>query len=151
MLLIDEYDKPILDNLKKPALTDIKHVMKSFYATVKGLDRYLHFVLITGVSKFAKISVFSGMNTLTDISMIKNYATLCGITQQELEHHFGQAVDELASQMQLTQQQMLDKIKHWYNGYYFHQIGDSVYNPYSLLSLFVHKEFKNFWYTTALW
>lgn len=149
VLLIDEYDKPLLDNLKKPALQGIKHVMRNFYSTVKGLDRYLHFVFITGVSKFAKVSVFSGMNTLTDISMNKRYATLCGITQQELEHHFVKAIDELASQTQLTQQQMLDKIKYWYNGYYFHQLGISVYNPYSLLSLFIHKEFRNFWYTTA--
>ncbi|MCJ8268640.1 MAG: AAA family ATPase, partial [Psychrosphaera sp.] len=149
VLLVDEYDKPILDNLFNEALKPVKGVMKSFYSVVKSLDKHLKFIFITGVSKFAKLSVFSGMNNLTDISLNRRYATLCGVTQEELESHFSDAIDELTSIEQLKSAQMLAKIKHWYNGYYFHQSAQSVYNPYSLLSLFEHQEFNNYWFTTA--
>ena len=149
VLLIDEYDKPILNNLNKPAQAEIKEVLGAFYATVKSLDRHLKFVFITGVTKFAKVSVFSGMNSLTDISLDRRYATLCGVTQQELEGHFTTAIDDLIDQEVSDRTQVLAKIKHWYNGYQFHHRAAGVYNPYSLLSLFEHQEFKNYWYATA--
>lgn len=149
VLLIDEYDKPILSNLNKPALKDIKEVMNAFYSVAKSLDEDLKFVFITGVSKFAKVSVFSGMNNLTDISLDADYATLCGITQQELESHFSEVIDNLAVDEQLDRLAMLAKIKHWYNGYQFHHRAVGVYNPYSVLCVFKHREFKNYWYTTA--
>lgn len=101
VLLVDEYDKPILDNLLNDRLSEIRNVMNRFYAGVKSLDKHLKFVFITGVSKFAKVSVFSGMNHLRDISMDRRYATLCGITQQELDSHFSQPINELASLEQL--------------------------------------------------
>jgi hypothetical protein len=149
VVLIDEYDKPILANLNQPVLAEIKQVMNAFYSVIKSLDEHLRFVFITGVSKFAKVSVFSGMNSLTDISMDRRYATLCGVTQQELESHFSSPIDELAELEQLDRAQMLAKIKHWYNGYQFHQRAQGVYNPYSLLSLFEHQEFDYYWFTTA--
>jgi hypothetical protein len=149
VLLVDEYDKPILNNLKKPILWEIKEVMAAFYSVAKALDKHLKFVFITGVSKFAKISVFSGMNSLTDISLNRDYATLCGITQQELEHHFAKPIATQAELEQLDKEAMLSKIKFWYNGYQFHHQAPGVYNPFSLLSLFRHKEFKNHWFTTA--
>jgi hypothetical protein len=149
VLLVDEYDKPILNNINKPALAEIKQVMAAFYAVIKPLDEHLKFVFITGVSKFAKISVFSGMNSLTDISMDRQYATLCGVTQQELESNFTQAIDKLASLESLDRPQILAKIKHWYNGYYFEEDAISVYNPYSLLSLFSKQKFNNYWFATG--
>lgn len=149
VVLIDEYDKPILDNLFSPELDKIKTTMSAFYAMVKSLDRYLKFVFITGVSKFAKVSVFSGMNNLTDISMDKEFATLCGITQNELEQNFDSAIDQLAVEEESDRQSTLEKVKRWYNGYRFHHKGQSVYNPYSLLRLFKHLEFDNYWYSTA--
>jgi hypothetical protein len=149
VLLIDEYDKPILNNFNKPVLEQIKQVMSAFYSAIKPLDEHLKFVFITGVSKFSKISVFSAMNSLTDISMDRQYATLCGVTQQELENLFAEAIDQLNAFEQLTQPAILAKIKHWYNGYRFHYRGVSVYNPYSLLSLFKQQEFKNHWFTTG--
>lgn len=149
VLLIDEYDKPILNNLKKAALPEIKQVVTAFYSVVKSLDEHLRFVLITGVSEFAKVSVFSGMNSLTDISLNQDYATLCGITQQELECNFNEAIDKLAIDEALDRVALLAKIKHWYNGYQFHHRGPGIYNPYSLLCLFRHREFKNYWFTTA--
>lgn len=149
VLLIDEYDKPILNNLNKPVLAEIKQVMNAFYSVAKSLDEHLKFVFITGVSKFAKVSVFSGMNSLTDISMDRRYATLCGVTQQELEMNFAKPIDELASLEQLDRAELMVKIKRWYNGYKFCQRAVGVYNPYSLLSLFSRQEFKNYWFTTA--
>jgi hypothetical protein len=149
VLLIDEYDKPILNNLNQPMLAEIKKVTNAFYSVVKSLDEHLRFVFITGVSKFAKVSVFSGMNSLTDISMDKRYATLCGVTQQELESNFNEAIDKLAGLEELDRAQMLAKIKQWYNGYCFHHRAQGVYNPYSVLSLFEFEEFNNYWFTTA--
>ena len=149
VLLIDEYDKPILNNLNKPVLAEIKQIMNAFYSGVKALDEHLRFVFITGVSKFAKVSVFSGMNSLTDISMDLRYATLCGITEQELNDNFAPAIDELAKIENTERSDLMAKIKHWYNGYQFHHKGLGVYNPYSLLSLFNRQEFKNYWFTTA--
>lgn len=135
VLLVDEYDKPLLDNLFSDQLKSIKTVMSGFYSVVKLLDKHLRFVFITGVSKFAKVSMFSGMNNLTDISMDKKYATLCGVTQQELEYYFAVPINELVVLEQTNRTALLAKIKHWYNGYSFEEDAVSVYNPYSLLSL----------------
>ena len=149
VLLIDEYDKPILNNLNTSVLSEIKKVISAFFAVAKSVDEHLKFVFITGVSKFAKVSVFSGMNTLTDISMNKRFAAICGVTSKELEANFTGAINELAISEQLDRPKLLAKIKHWYNGYKFHQQSSGVYNPYSLLRLFFELEFKNYWYTTA--
>jgi hypothetical protein len=149
VVLIDEYDKPILTNLDKPELGNIKQVMGAFYSVVKMLDEHLHFVFITGVSRFAKVSIFSGMNNLTDISMDRDFATLCGVTEQELLSNFELPINRLVSEDQLERAALLAKIKHWYNGYQFHHRASSVYNPYSLLCLFQKREFRNYWYTTT--
>jgi hypothetical protein len=149
VLLVDEYDKPMINNFNKPVLTDIKQVMNAFYAVIKPLDEHLKFVFITGVSKFAKVSIFSGMNSLTDISMDRRYATLCGITQPELECHFAPAIDQLNAIEQLDRPAMLAKIRSWYNGYRFEENAPSVYNPYSLLSLFQKQKFSNYWFSTG--
>ena len=150
VILIDEYDKPILNNLNnKPVLEEIKQVMSAFYGAVKSMDEYLRFVFITGVSKFAKVSIFSGMNSLTDLTLHKRYATICGITEQELVQYFDEPITLLAEEEQIDKQQLLAKIKHWYNGYQFHPRAMGVYNPFSLLSLFEFEEFKNYWYSTA--
>ncbi|NQZ11610.1 MAG: AAA family ATPase, partial [Algicola sp.] len=99
--------------------------------------------------KFAKVSIFSGMNSLTDISMDRQYATLCGVTQQELESYFAASIEQLKAVEQLDRPALLDKIKIWYNGYYFEEDAPSVYNPYSLLSLFTKQKFKNYWFATG--
>lgn len=149
VMLIDEYDKPILSNLDNPAFLDIKQAMNAFYSVAKSLDAHLKFAFITGVSKFAKVSVFSGMNNLTDISMDKHYACLCGVTEQELTNTFTHPLVELAAVESTDLQTTLDKIKYWYNGYHFHQMAEGVYNPYSILCLLNKQEFKNYWYATA--
>jgi hypothetical protein len=138
IILIDEYDKPILDNIeKKEGVEMIREGLKGFYTTLKGLDRYIRFVLVTGVSKFAKVSLFSGLNQLEDISLNKEYGNICGYTQQELEIYFKDYLKDLN----------LEEIKDWYNGYSF--LGDRLYNPFDILLYLKNKVFKNYWYETG--
>jgi len=138
IILIDEYDKPILDNIeRKKEVEKIREILKGFYTTLKALDKYIKFLLITGVSKFSKVSLFSGLNQLEDISLNKDFGNICGYTQQELEFYFKDYLQDLN----------LDKIKEWYNGYYFLQ--DTLYNPFDILLYLKNKEFDSYWYKTG--
>jgi hypothetical protein len=138
IILIDEYDKPILDNIeKKKEVEKIREILKGFYTTLKGLDKYIRFMLITGVSKFSKVSLFSGLNQLEDISLNKDFGNICGYTQQELENFFKEYLQGLN----------LDEIKEWYNGYYFLQ--DTLYNPFDILLYLKNREFRSYWYKTG--
>ncbi len=138
VVLIDEYDKPILDVIEnKKQSEQVRKILKSFYSTLKGLDEYLKFVLITGVSKFAKVSLFSGLNQLKDISLDKRYANICGYTQNELENYFKEYLEGVN----------LEEIKEWYNGYNF--LGEKVYNPFDVLLYLDKKEIRNYWYETG--
>jgi hypothetical protein len=138
VILIDEYDKPILDNIEnKKEVEKIREKLKGFYTILKGLDRYIRFFIITGVSKFAKVSLFSGLNQLKDISLDPRYGNICGYTQNELEFYFKNYLQNLN----------LDEIKEWYNGYYFLQ--DTLYNPFDILLYLDIKKFNNYWYETG--
>jgi len=138
VILIDEYDKPILDLIEdiKQAEEVRKH-LKAFYSVLKNLDEYIKFVLITGVSKFAKVSLFSGLNQLEDISLNKDFGNICGYTQNELESYFKDYLKDLN----------LEEIKDWYNGYNFLQ--DTLYNPFDILLYLRNREFDNYWYKTG--
>jgi hypothetical protein len=138
VILIDEYDKPILDLIEdiKQAQEVRKH-LKTFYSVLKNLDEYIKFVFITGVSKFAKVSLFSGLNQLEDISLNKDFGNICGYTQNELESYFNDYLKDLN----------LDQIKDWYNGYFFLQ--DKLYNPFDILLYLKNKTFRNYWYETG--
>jgi len=149
VLLVDEYDKPLLNTLETDQLADVKTSMNAFYGVVKALDEHLRFVFITGVSKFSKVSVFSGMNNLEDISMRKEYSALCGYTQEELDSYFKEALTTLATTEQKNPATIRNKVKQWYNGYRFHRSGVTVYNPHSILSLCKNQEFDNFWFQSA--
>ncbi|QHS63166.1 ATP-binding protein [Chitinophaga agri] len=145
VILIDEYDKPItdyLDDLNK-ALEN-RSVFKSFYSVLKDADEYIRLLLLTGVSKFAKVSIFSDLNNLYDISLDPHYATLVGITQEELESNFK---DEIAVH-QRSQPDILSKLKEWYNGYSWDG-NSSVYNPFSLLGFMKSGRIQNFWFQTG--
>jgi len=138
VILIDEYDKPILDLIEDiKQAQNIRKQLKAFYSVLKGLDRYIKFVLITGVSKFSKVSLFSGLNQIEDISLNKEYGNICGYTQNELEFHF----------KQYLQDPNLDEIKEWYNGYNF--LGDKLYNPFDILLYLKNKVMRNYWYETG--
>ena len=138
VLLVDEYDKPILDNIeKKETAAEIREVLKGFYQTIKGIDQYLKFVFITGISKFAKISLFSGLNQLEDISLNQEYGDLCGYTEKELLLTFGERIKE----------QEIEGIRNWYNGYWW--LSSKIYNPFDVLLYLKNKSYSSYWYETG--
>ncbi len=150
VLLIDEYDKPIIDYLgKRIELAETnRSILKTFYSVIKDCDPYIEFLIITGVSKFSKVSIFSELNNLTDITFHPRYSTLTGISQDELEKYFKEEIEELAEENNLTIEALKEEIRRWYNGYSWN--GKTfLYNPYSLLSYFDFGEFKNFWFETG--
>ncbi|MEA2099270.1 MAG: AAA family ATPase [Campylobacterota bacterium] len=139
VILIDEYDKPILDNIENSEeARKRREELKNFYSVIKGADEYIKFVFITGVSKFSKVSLFSGLNNIEDITLDKRYSTICGYTQNDVETLFAKHLEG----------QDFEKIKRWYNGYKF--LGEGVYNPFDIL-LFISKgfDYRNYWFSTA--
>ncbi len=151
VVLVDEYDTPILKTMDLyPELEQkSREFFKSFFATLKDADEYLHFVFFTGVTKFSKVSIFSDLNQLIDISMDKAYSALCGITQDELENNFMPNIEALATEEELSKEECLNKLKQMYDGYKFSANGTNVYNPYSLFNSFNHKTFGSYWFETA--
>jgi hypothetical protein len=150
VVLIDEYDKPLVDQIHRPEVAvENREVLKQFYGILKVQNANIRFLLLTGVSKFSKVSIFSGLNNLYDISLSTDYATLLGYTQQELTDHFSLEIDSLAQKEGLSRQALLDKIKHWYNGYRFSEKEISVYNPFSTLLLFTEQKFSDYWFETG--
>ena len=149
ILLIDEYDKPIIDYLDD--LTQAKahqQVLKSFYSVIKDADPYIRFLMITGVSKFSKVSIFSELNNLTDLTIHPKFSTLVGYTQTELEQYFEEGFQELIGVLAPTRSDLLELIKTWYNGYSWDG-KNFAYNPFSILSFFGAGEFQNFWFSTG--
>jgi hypothetical protein len=150
VVLIDEYDKPILDVIHEPELAQAnRDTLRTFYTVLKDADPYLRFVFLTGVSKFSKVSVFSGLNHLNDISMARDYAEMLGYTQEELERYFAEHMEELAREQEVDRETLLPLIRRWYNGYQFSTRPVRVYNPFSVLLLFTQKEFRNYWFETG--
>ena len=152
VIIIDEYDKPIIDHIGNPELAvQMRGFMKSFYGTLKDahIEANLRFLFMTGVSKFSKISVFSELNNLDDLTLDERAATLCGYTQQELELVFHKHIDAYAQHTGITTPEMLDKLKYWYNGYKFSKSGTKVYNPFSVLNCLNKKDFANYWFASG--
>ncbi len=149
VILIDEYDKPLLGHLGRDSAREIQGVLKKFYAVVKGTEEQQRFVLITGVSKFSKVSIFSDLNNLTDLAMARQAATLLGYTQEEVEANFPDYIERLAHTLDKSVAETLDELRVWYNGYNFHQKAPTVYNPVSLMKCFINEEFKNYWFETG--
>ena len=148
VLLIDEYDKPILNNISKPWCKEILEALKSFYSVIKACENLERFVFITGVSKFCHVSLFSDLNNLTDITMDARYATMFGYTQEELELHFGDRIAEFAGDQNVDDYKA--KIKEWYNGYRFEAKAKTVYNPVSIANFFENQGvFNNYWFSTG--
>lgn len=138
VVLVDEYDKPILDNIEKiDTAVAIREELKNYFAVIKDADPYIEFVFITGVSKFSKVSLFSGLNNLEDLTLDKRYSAICGYTQSELESIFADRLLDVD----------LDQVKQWYNGYNW--LGEEVYNPFDILLFLRSKEFRGYWFETA--
>ena len=149
VVLIDEYDKPILDNLSDLKKADeMREVLRSFYTVLKSCDEYLRFIFITGISKFSKMGVFSAMNNLQDISASHIYSDIAGYTQNELEYYFSDRIKVLAQSMSITKDELTDKIRKYYDGFSFDGV-TRLYNPFSILNFFFDGTFKNYWYTSG--
>ncbi|GHT64929.1 ATPase AAA [Bacteroidia bacterium] len=149
VVLIDEYDKPITDHLTNLEIADAnREIMRGFYGILKPADQYLRFFLLTGVSKFAKVSIFSELNNLNDITMDARYASICGYTQTELETSFDEYTGQLADLNGMDKPALLLHIRKWYNGYSWDG-ATLVYNPFSTLLLFDKKEFSNYWFESG--
>ncbi|GAP71345.1 ATPase AAA [Candidatus Symbiothrix dinenymphae] len=149
VILIDEYDKPIIDNLTDLEKADkIRAILHAFYQVMKAADEHLRFVFLTGVSKFSKVSIFSGLNNLIDITLEAQFATICGYTQAELESCFDPYIVELAQKHECSKQEAIEKIKYWYDGYSWD--GETfVYNSFSTLMFFRQQVFKDHWFATG--
>ena len=160
VVLIDEYDKPLLDVLGSGLMVDLdgnripmeernRDIMKAFYSTLKLADEDLQFVFLTGVTKFAKVSVFSGFNQPEDISLDEQYDTLCGISEDEIDQYFQESVAVIASKMGITSSEVKELLKKQYDGYHFSSDMSEVYNPFSLLCALKKKRIDNYWFSSA--
>lgn len=150
VVLVDEYDKPLLEVLQKPEQEEHnKAVFKGFFGTLKSYDEYLQFVLFTGVTKFSKVSIFSDLNQLMDISPDLDYAAVCGITEEELKENLQPEIRRTAEAQHISEEECLSVLKQTYDGYHFHPKGEGVYNPFSLLNALQKKEFGYYWFETG--
>lgn len=154
-VLVDEYDHPIINNLKKLEVAEQnRDLMKNFFGTLKSLDKYLRFSFVTGVSKFSQVSLFSGPNNLDDITMDPKYAGMMGYTEEELRHCFAEHIQVIANERSqagkcVTEEEVLKEIRFWYNGYRFSKEEICVYNPFSTLKFMKAKETMGYWYSTG--
>jgi hypothetical protein len=149
VIVVDEYDRPITDNLpNKEVLAENKRILHDFYQVIKSADKHLEFVFITGVSKFSGVSIFSGLNSLLDITLSDKFSGICGYTQTELEENFKERIDLLSAKLSRSKEEALQEIRRWYNGYSWDG-ATTVYNPYSTLLLFEENIFTNYWFRTG--
>lgn len=149
-ILIDEYDKPIIDNLgNEPTLSRLRSTLQGFYSVMKSMDARIRFGFLTGVTKIGKMSVFSGLNNLNDISMIPDYVDICGVSESELHEYFDESISELSSANEMSKEECYVKLKSMYDGYHFCEDSIGIYNPFSLLNTFQNKKFREYWFETG--
>ena len=151
VVLIDEYDKPLLQTMwKDEALNETyRTILKGFFGVIKSADQYLRFAFLTGVTKFSKVSIFSDLNNLRDLSLLSDYSAVCGISQEELEADFKPEIAALAENNSLTYEEALAKLKQRYDGYKFSEDGKNMYNPFSLLNVFADGRMRDYWFATG--
>ncbi len=148
VILIDEYDAPFLHNLAKPELQEIREIMNQFYVQLKAQGEYIKFIFLTGISKFSKVSIFSKLNNLEDLSMYDEYATFLGYTEEEIDRYFRDHIEKAKKALNLTEERFWEKLSEWYNGYSWNG-KDRVYTPFSIINFFKRKQFSNFWYESG--
>lgn len=147
VILIDEYDKPILQTLRDPELqAEHRAQLKAFYSVLKTQDRYIKFAFLTGVTKFGKVSVFSDLNNLTDISMDHRYISICGMTEKELLTNFKEGIGELASANEDNETETIYKLRMRYSGYHFEENSEEIYNPFSVLNTLANSRYDDYWF-----
>ena len=146
VIIVDEYDNPLITSEN---LTESKRIYRGFFSVLKSADKYIRFAFITGVTKFAKTSIFSGLNQPNDITDDENFSAICGITHEELIGNFTPEIEKLAKKQGFTFDECIAELKRWYDSYLFHEEGEKVFNPVSLLNAFSKRDFQNFWYDTG--
>lgn len=147
---MDKYDKPMLQAIgNETLLCNYRNTLKAFYGVLKTCDKYLRFALLTGVTKFSKVSVFSDLNNLEDISLQAMYNNLCGITEKELSEVFAEDIQLLADNNAQTYTETCHQLKEWYDGYHFAYRSEDIYNPFSLLNAMKSREFGSYWFETG--
>ena len=151
VVLVDEYDKPLLDVLEKDSelLEQNRNLLKAFYSVFKLADASLRFVFLTGVTKFSQVSVFSGFNQPKDISMFDKYEALCGITEEELHTRFAEPIREMAASENCTEEEIRQQLKRHYDGYHFSKEMTDIYNPFSVLNAFDSQDIRDFWFASG--
>ena len=150
VILVDEYDKPMLQAISNEKLQkQFRDTLKPFYGALKTMDGYIKFAFLTGVTKFGKVSVFSDLNNLDDISMRKDYVEICGVSDQELHENLDIELHEFAETQGLSYDKLCTKLKEYYDGYHFTHNSIGIYNPFSLLNAFKYKEFGSYWFETG--
>ena len=150
VIIIDEYDAPLLDVTNdRERLVPMRQIMRNFYSPIKSLDPYLRFVFITGINKFAQLSIFSELNNLKNISMLPDFSAVCGISQSELERDFTDQIEALAAAEGVSYERALELLKENYDGYHFCAGSEDIYNPFSLLNAFSDRRFGSYWFETA--
>ena len=150
VILVDEYDKPMLQAIGRDELQEeYRNTLKAFYGVLKSMDGYIKFAMLTGVTKFGKVSVFSDLNNLDDISMRQIYVDLCGISEQELHDNLESELHELADAQGVTYDEICKKLRDYYDGYHFTYNSIGIYNPFSLFNAFAQKKYANFWFSTG--
>ena len=150
VILVDEYDKPLLETIGNEALqNDYRKTLKSVYGVAKTMDSCIQMAFFTGVSKFSKVSVFSDLNNLEDISMDARFTSVCGITEQEIRDHLDHDVAQMAENLAIDKETCYQRLKENYDGYHFRENSVGVYNPFSLLTALKHMEMKDFWFETG--
>ena len=150
VILVDEYDKPLLQAIGNEALqNEYRAILKAFYGVLKSMDGHIRFALLTGVTKFGKVSVFSDLNNLFDISMDENYTSICGISEKELLDNFDEDIRALAENNGQTYEEACAKLKENYDGYHFYPGSTGIYNPFSLLNTFMKGRYGSYWFETG--
>ena len=147
VVLIDEYDAPLLDVAhEKEKLDVLRNTMRNFYSPLKDCEPLLRFVFLTGITKFSQLSIFSELNNILNISMLKPYAAICGITQEEMQEQMTAYIERLAVSQEMSKEETLQKLKEKYDGYHFTWPSPDIYNPFSLLNAFANDELNNYWF-----
>ena len=147
VVLIDEYDAPLLDVMHEDAnLPVLRNVMRNFYSPLKACDPYLRYVFLTGITKFSQLSIFSELNNMQNISMQEEYAAICGVTEEEIRTQMGEGLEAFAGKLGITEEEMLARLKANYDGYHFTLPSPGMYNPYSLMNAFEKKKLASYWF-----
>ena len=150
VILVDEYDKPMLQAIGNEALqAEYRSTLKPFYGVLKSCDRYIKFAFLTGVTKFGKVSVFSDLNNLIDLSLDHRYTTICGISEKELHHYFDESVCTLAEANNMTKEECYEQLRFDFDGYHFDVDAPGMYNPFSVLNTLSSCRFRDYWFETG--